>query len=224
MAFANWLLQPTVLFSLSPVIPVIVVSELDEVLPLAQAFLEGGINVLEITLRSKIALDAIYLLNKELPETIVGAGTVTSVEQLRQCIEVGAKFALSPGSTSELLTAGKQATIPFIPGIASISELMEGMSFGYTHFKLFPAEVVGGVNMLKALRGPFPDVRFCPTGGINEKNFLEYLSLPSVQCVGGSWLAPIETVKQANWQQISENCINVLAQAARMGIYPMRLC
>ena len=213
MAFENWQLQPDTLFAQGPVVPVIVVKDLADAVPMAKALLAGGIKVLEVTLRTPVALDAIRLLSQEVPDAIVGAGTVTTAEQLQQCIDAGAKFAISPGLTRELLQAGKDAPIPLIPGIASISELMEGTGLGYTHFKFFPAEAAGGVKTLKSIHGPFADIRFCPTGGINEKNFLDYLALPNVKCVGGSWIVPDDAVSNKDWNRITELCNAAVAQS-----------
>jgi len=212
MSFANWQLQPDTLFAQGPVVPVIVIKDLAQAVPMAKALLAGGIKVLEVTLRTPVALEAIALLAKEVPEAIVGAGTVTTPEQLQKVIEAGARFAISPGLTRELLAAGKAASIPLIPGIASISELMEGTGLGYTHFKFFPAEAAGGVKTLKSIHGPFSDIRFCPTGGINEKNFLEYLALPNVKCVGGSWIVPDDAVAAGDWQRITELCQDAVAK------------
>lgn len=214
MAFENWQLQPGTLFEQGPVVPVIVIKDLADAVPMAKALLAGGIKVLEVTLRTPVALEAIRLLAQEVPDAIVGAGTVTNAAQLQQVIEAGAKFAISPGLTRELLQAGKDSAIPLIPGIASISELMEGTGLGYTHFKFFPAEAAGGVKTLKSIHGPFADVRFCPTGGINEKNFKEYLALPNVKCVGGSWIVPDDAVIAKDWQRITELCKAAVAQAA----------
>lgn len=213
MAFENWQLQPGTLFEQGPVVPVIVIKDLADAVPMAQALLAGGIRVLEVTLRTPVALDAICLLAEQVPDAIVGAGTVTNAAQLQQVIAAGAKFAISPGLTRELLQAGKEAPIPLIPGIASISELMEGTGLGYSHFKFFPAEAAGGVKTLKSIHGPFADIRFCPTGGINEKNFLEYLALPNVKCVGGSWIVPDDAVAAKDWNRITELCKAAVAQA-----------
>ncbi|HEX5791872.1 MAG TPA: bifunctional 4-hydroxy-2-oxoglutarate aldolase/2-dehydro-3-deoxy-phosphogluconate aldolase [Rheinheimera sp.] len=215
MAFENWQLQPDTLFAQGPVVPVIVIKELADAVPMAKALLAGGIKVLEVTLRTPVALDAIRLLSQQVPDAIVGAGTVTTPAQLQQCIDAGAKFAISPGLTRELLQAGKEAPIPLIPGIASISELMEGTGLGYSHFKFFPAEAAGGVKTLKSIHGPFADIRFCPTGGINEKNFLEYLALPNVKCVGGSWIVPDDAVSSKDWQRITDLCKAAVAQSQR---------
>lgn len=217
MSFQNWQLQPDVLFAQGPVVPVIVIKDLATAVPLAKALLAGGIKVLEVTLRTPVALDAIQLLATEVPEAIVGAGTVTTAEQLQKVIAAGAKFAISPGLTRELLAAGKEAPIPLIPGIASISELMEGTGMGYSHFKFFPAEAAGGVKTLKSIHGPFSDIRFCPTGGINEKNFLEYLALPNVRCVGGSWIVPDDAIVNGDWGRITELCLEAVAKAKTVG-------
>ena len=168
-------------------------------------------------MRTPVALDAIKLLADQVPEAIVGAGTVTTAAQLEQVIAAGAKFAISPGLTRELLQAGKDAVIPLIPGIASISELMEGTGLGYTHFKFFPAEAAGGVKTLKSIYGPFSDIRFCPTGGINEKNYLEYLALPNVSCVGGSWIVPDQAVNDKDWPKITELTRTAVSVAAKAG-------
>lgn len=213
MAFENWTLQPDNLFNQGPVVPVIVIKDLADAVPMAKALLAGGIKVLEVTLRTPVAMDAIRLLAEQVPDAIVGAGTVTTPAQLQQCIDAGAKFAISPGLTRELLQAGKDAPIPLIPGIASISELMEGTGLGYTHFKFFPAEAAGGVKTLKSIHGPFADIRFCPTGGINEKNFKEYLALPNVKCVGGSWIVPDDAVAAKDWSRITQLCIAAVEQA-----------
>lgn len=209
MAFPNWRVQPEVVFSTSPVIPVISIKELEHTIPLATALFAGGIHVLEITLRTEIALDAVQLLTKTFPEALIGVGTVITPEQLKQAINVGAKFALSPGKTQSLLDAGCSSDIPFIPGISSVSELMEGLALGYTHFKFFPAVASGGINMLKAIYGPLPQAKFCPTGGINETNFSDYLMLPNVSCVGGSWIVPEEAIKKENWSLITDLCFSV---------------
>lgn len=213
MAFENWQLQPGTLFDQGPVVPVIVIKDLADAVPMAKALLAGGIKVLEVTLRTPVALDAIRLLAQEVPDAIVGAGTVTTAAQLQQVLDAGAKFAISPGLTRELLQAGKDCAIPLIPGIASISELMEGTGLGYTHFKFFPAEAAGGVKTLKSIHGPFADIRFCPTGGINEKNFLDYLALPNVKCVGGSWIVPDDAVAAKDWSRITQLCKAAVAQA-----------
>lgn len=205
----NWQLQPATIFAATPVIPVMVINDLQDAIPLAAALLDGGITVLEITLRTKVALEALHLLINTFPDALIGAGTVTTPKQLTQAIGAGAQFAISPGQTHALLMAGARAEIPLIPGISSVSELMEGLDLGYSHFKFFPAAAAGGVAMLKALYGPFPHVKFCPTGGINDKNYTDYLALPNVSCVGGSWMIPEEAVKEGNWSLIT-NLVRLL--------------
>lgn len=194
MSFPNWIIQPADVFATSKIIPVIVIEELSNAIPLARALFSKGIHVLEVTLRTPVALKAIELLTDTFPEAMIGAGTVANARQLQEVTSVGAKFAISPGLTESLLKAGKDAHIPLIPGIGSVSDLMEGLELGYTHFKFFPAAVAGGIPMLKAIYGPFPHARFCPTGGINEANYKDYLALPNVDCVGGSWVVPAEAL------------------------------
>lgn len=213
MSFANWQLKPETLFAQGPVVPVIVIKDLATAVPLAKALVAGGVRVLEVTLRTPVALEAIELMAKEVPDAIVGAGTVTTPEQLAKVAAAGAKFAISPGLTRELLAAGKAGEIPLIPGIASISELMEGTGVGYTHFKFFPAEAAGGVKTLKSIHGPFSDIRFCPTGGINEKNYQDYLALPNVACVGGSWIVPDDAIANGDWDRITQLCKDAVAKA-----------
>lgn len=171
-----------------PVLPVIQVERADDILPIAEALAAGGINALEITLRTDAGLDAIRLAKQHFPDALVCAGTVTSVDKLHAAMDAGAEFAVTPGITEALLTAAVDNDLPLLPGIATPSELMLGFAAGLRHFKLFPAQVVGGVAMLKSLHGPFPDARFCPTGGLSADNFAEFLALPNVFCVGGSWM------------------------------------
>ena len=203
MPFVEWAIKPSDVFAASPVIPVIVINELDEAIPLANALFAGGVNILEITLRTPVALDAVHLLTNTFPEALIGVGTIATPEHLQKAIMAGAKFAISPGFTPALLEAGHNSSIPLIPGIASVSELMQGLSAGYTHFKFFPAGVAGGPALLKAIYSPFPQAQFCPTGGINENNYRDYLALPNVSCVGGSWLVPDEAIKTGNWPLIT---------------------
>lgn len=184
--------------------PVMVIQNLDDAVPLAHALVAGGIKVLEITLRTPVALDAIRLISQEVKDAIVGAGTIANPQQLKAAEEAGAVFAISPGITATLLTAAVSGNIALIPGVATLSELMLGMEYGLDHFKFFPAEAAGGISMLKAIAGPFPQVTFCPTGGISPDNYQAYLQLNNVACVGGSWLAPQEAVKSKNWAKVSE--------------------
>lgn len=184
--------------------PVMVIQNLDDAVPLAKALVAGGIRVLEITLRTAVAMEAIKLISQEVPDAIVGAGTILTPEQLQAAEEAGAVFAISPGLTPTLLAAAVKGNIALIPGIATLSELMQGMEYGLDHFKFFPAEAAGGIPMLKAIAGPIPQVTFCPTGGISPDNYQAYLQLSNVACVGGSWLAPLDAVKAKNWAKVTE--------------------
>jgi 2-dehydro-3-deoxyphosphogluconate aldolase/(4S)-4-hydroxy-2-oxoglutarate aldolase len=200
----NWKMAPAEVFAQGVVVPVMVIKDLAHAVPLARALVAGGIRVLEITLRTPVAVEAIREIARTVPEAVVGAGTVTSVEDLVAVSEAGAVFAISPGLTPELLDAANQGDIALIPGIATVSELMVGLQRGYDHFKFFPAEAAGGIPMLKAIAGPFPKVVFCPTGGIGLGNYREYLALGNVACVGGSWVAPAEAVALDDWARISQ--------------------
>lgn len=184
--------------------PVMVIQNVDDAVPLAKALVAGGIKVLEITLRTPIALDAIKLISREVQEAIVGAGTITTPAQLQAAEDAGAVFAISPGLTPALLAAAQAGNIALIPGIATLSELMLGMEYGLDHFKFFPAEAAGGIPMLKAIAGPVPYVTFCPTGGISPENYKAYLALNNVACVGGSWLVPADAVKNKDWDKVTE--------------------
>ena len=204
MTTNHWKIQPRDILNASPVMPVMVIQNLEDAVPLAQALVAGGIRVLEITLRTPIALEAIKLISQEVKEAIVGAGTIINPTQLQAAEEAGAVFAISPGLTPTLLQSAIEGNIALIPGIATLSELMQGLEYGLDHFKFFPAEAAGGVPMLKAIAGPIPQVTFCPTGGISPENYNTYLQLSNVACVGGSWLAPADVVKAKNWAKVTE--------------------
>ncbi|BDX19359.1 2-dehydro-3-deoxy-phosphogluconate aldolase [Halopseudomonas aestusnigri] len=191
------------LFSRSPLLPLLNIERLEDVLPLADALAEGGITTLEITLRTALGIDAIALLRSQRPALTVGAGTVLAAEQFEAVLAAGAQFVVTPGCTDELLQCGLEAAVPLLPGIATASELMSGYRLGYRRFKLFPAQILGGVGLLRAFAGPFRDVRFCPTGGVSQANLAEYLALPNVMAVGGSWVAPAELVAQQRWGEIT---------------------
>ena len=208
----NWKMTAEQVLKQGPVVPVIVIKKLEQAVPLAKALLKGGINVLEVTLRTECAMEAIRLIAEEVPEAIVGAGTVINAKQLAEVTQAGAQFAISPGLTDELLMAASQGSIPLIPGISTVSELMAGMNYGLKEFKFFPAEANGGVKALKAIAGPFSQVRFCPTGGISLANYRDYLALESVLCIGGSWLVPEDALERGNYEKITE-----LAQQAVQG-------
>lgn len=196
-----------------PVIPVMVIKRSEHAVPLARALVAGGIRVLEIVLRTSSAIDAIKSISTEVPEAITGAGTVLNAHDLAAVTEAGASFAISPGLTPALLSAANKGTIPLIPGIATVSELMMGIEQGYTTFKFFPAEAAGGIKMLKSIGGPFPQIRFCPTGGISAKNYREYLQLPNVLCVGGSWIVPSDLIDNEDWQGITRMAQDAVAGA-----------
>ncbi|WP_299008411.1 bifunctional 4-hydroxy-2-oxoglutarate aldolase/2-dehydro-3-deoxy-phosphogluconate aldolase [uncultured Shewanella sp.] len=207
----NWSIQSQDIFKCSPIVPVMVINKIEDAVPLAKALVAGGIKVLEVTLRTACALEAIAKIAKEVPEAYVGAGTVLNEEQLHQAVEAGAQFVITPGATPELLKAAMSGTVPLIPGVASISEVMAGMELGYTHFKFFPAEASGGVNALKAFSGPLANIRFCPTGGISPDSYKKYLALPNVDCIGGSWIAPTDAMAAGDWNKITMLCKEALA-------------
>lgn len=194
--------DPTGVLSLSPVVPVVTIDDVEQAVPLASALLAGGIRTIEITLRTEAALDAIRAVAQHAPELTVGAGTVLNENDLAAAIEAGARYALSPGATRSLMKAARKAPIPFIPGVATSSEIMRGLDLGYTCFKFFPAEQMGGIAAIKSLAGPFPSVRFCATGSISAAKAHEYLALPNVLCVGGSWIAPTDKIKAGDWANV----------------------
>ncbi len=187
-----------------PLVPVISIHDPAHTLPLAKALVDGGIRILEVTLRTEHGLGAIRQLRKAFPDVWVGAGTVAQVAQYRQAEAAGAQFIITPGVTRELLEFGLTAHAPLLPGVATISEMMMGYALGYREFKFFPAEVSGGVQALKAFAGPFPDVSFCPTGGVRRETARDYLDLANVSAVGGTWLTPREAVEAGDWAAITE--------------------
>ena len=186
-----------------PLIPVMVIDDITDAIPMAQALVAGGVRLLEVTLRTSCALDAIRLIRQTVPDAIVGAGTVTSAAQLQAAVEQGAEFIVSPCISAELLHAAVSWGGPYLPGVATASEVMQARTAGFRHQKFFPATVAGGEAMLKALQGPFYDVKFCPTGGIGQDNYQDYLTLDNVFAVGGSWLTPAELVAAKNWPAIT---------------------
>ncbi|MEY2685389.1 MAG: hypothetical protein RJA09_2533 [Pseudomonadota bacterium] len=197
----------------SRVVPVVVVSDPAQAVPMAQALLAGGVDVIEITLRSAAGLAAIEAVARQVPGMQVGAGTVTRPHEVAQVLNAGARFALSPGCTPALLDAVAQAGLPFIPGVATPSEAMAARDAGYRLMKCFPAAQLGGVEVLKAWGGPLPDLRFCPTGGVSLANMASFLALPNVAMVGGSWLTPAAAVAAGDWQRI-ETLAREATQAA----------
>ncbi len=191
------------LLTQAPVLPVLAIEHLEDAEPLAWALVDAGLPVLEVTLRSAVALDAIARIVANVPRAIVGAGTVLNADQLRAVGAAGAVFAIAPGCTAALYAAAATASIPFIPAVATASELMQGLEHGHRRFKFFPAESAGGINALKSFAGPFPQARFCPTGGIDAARAPAYLALPNVITVGGSWMVPTDALKARDWARIA---------------------
>ncbi len=196
---------------ISPIVPVVVVEDLKDAVPLAQSLVEGGIPIIEVTLRSNCALEAIELIAKNVPKMRVGAGTILNSNQLEQAQNRGAEFLISPGLTPSLLEYAKKKDMPLIPGVSSSSEVMQALELGYNALKFFPAEYCGGAKLLNAFNGPFKGVQFCPTGGISVDNMHAYLKLENVLCVGGSWLTPKNLVQNKEWDKIVEICKQALA-------------
>lgn len=186
-----------------PVIPVIVIDRLDDAVPLARALVEGGVRVLEVTLRTPVALAAIEAMAREVPGAIVGAGTIRSAADARSARRAGAVFGVSPGYTAEVGAACREVGLPLLPGVATASEVMAAQADGLSFLKFFPATAAGGIPMLKALSGPFPDVAFCPTGGISLQTAPDFLALPNVKVCGGSWLTPADAVAAGDWARIT---------------------
>lgn len=205
------------IMSRAPVIPVLQVDRVDQAVPLARALTEGGLAVLEVTLRTPAALDAVSAMVASVPEAIVGLGTVTRGEEFDRARDAGARFVVSPGVTPSLLDAAVRTGMPFLPGAVTASEILLSLEAGRQYLKFFPAQSSGGVAALKALYGPFPDVVFCPTGGIRPENYLDYLSLPNVLCVGGSWLTPRDALAAGDWPRITALAAHVTGRRAPAG-------
>ena len=186
------------------VIPVIVIDRVEDAVPLAKALISGGLNVLEVTLRTAAAVEGIRQIVQHVPGAIVGTGTVCTADQVKLSEDLGCQFMVSPGSTDKLLAAAADSSIGLLPGISSATEMMRCMEQGYQDFKFFPAEAAGGSAMIKSLYGPFSEARICPTGGIGLHNVMEYLSLPNVLCVGGSWICPAQLVRDQRWDEIEQ--------------------
>lgn len=196
----------------APVIPVIVLSDVAHAVPLARALVDGGIRMLEVTLRTPQALDCIEAIAREVPQAVAGAGTVRNGADVQAAQRAGARFLVSPGYTAALGQAARAAGLPLLPGVATGSEIMAALDDGHTELKFFPALQAGGTAMLKAWAGPFGEVRFCPTGGITPQNARDFLALPNVACVGGSWLVPPDAVAQRDWAAITR----LAAQAVQL--------
>jgi len=202
-------LDPAELAQHGPVIPVIVIERLEQAVPLAEALVAGGVKVLEVTLRTPVALAAIEAMARAVPGAIVGAGTLRSVADVGAARAAGARFGVSPGYTREIGAACREAGLPLLPGVATAGEVMAASADGHAFLKFFPASAAGGVPMLKALAGPFADIAFCPTGGISAETAPQYLALPNVRVVGGSWLTPADAMRAGDWARITQ-----LARAA----------
>ena len=187
-----------------PVIPVIKIASVKHAIPLARALARGGLPAIEITLRTPVALDAIRAVANEVEEAVTGAGTILNARQFEEASEAGSKFIVSPGLTPQLVAAANEGDVPLLPGAVTSSEIMAALEHGYSLLKFFPAEQAGGAAYLKSLSSPFAGIRFCPTGGVSEKNAMTYLSLPNVLCVGGSWVAPDELVNDGKWDEIEK--------------------
>ncbi len=194
------------ILKLAPVVPVLVIEDAAQAVPLAKALVAGGLYALEVTLRTSVALDAIRAIAGEVQGAVVGAGTILTASARQSVADAGAKFGVSPGLIEG---EGLDGPVPMLPGVATASELMRGLAVGHTHFKLFPANMVGGVGALKAFASPFPQASFCPTGGVTLDNAPDYLAQPNVICVGGSWVAPMDAVRDGAWGRIT-----ALARAA----------
>jgi 2-dehydro-3-deoxyphosphogluconate aldolase/(4S)-4-hydroxy-2-oxoglutarate aldolase len=202
---------------LSParIVPVLTIDRVEDGVPLARALVAGGVKVLEVTFRTEAAAAAAKAIIAEVPEAVVGIGTVLNGDDLRRAQALGAQFAVSPGATSELLDAAADSALPLLPGVATASEVMQAQAKGFSLLKFFPAEQAGGIPMLRALAGPFPKTRFCPTGGIGAANVATWLAEPNVMCVGGSWLCPASDIKAANWEVITGRCIDAMKHLRR---------
>lgn len=199
-----------------PVMPVLVIDELDQAVELARALHQGGLTVLEVTLRTDSALRALEQIRQQVPELIVGAGTVIHAEQFAQARDAGAQFAVSPGFTERLAAAADQSGLPYLPGVMTPSEVLQALECGYRSLKLFPANGAASVKMLKSFKGPFTGIRFCPTGGVTQDNLLSFLRLPNVVCVGGTWIAPQSLVRAKAWDQITQLAAEACSLAASL--------
>jgi 2-dehydro-3-deoxyphosphogluconate aldolase/(4S)-4-hydroxy-2-oxoglutarate aldolase len=201
------------LMTTGPVIPVLTIDRVQDAAPLARALVEGGLRPLEVTLRTACALEAIAIIAKEVPDAIVGAGTVLNGEDFDRAARAGARFIVSPGLTDPLIEAARSSELPFLPGVVTAGEIMRGLDAGLDRFKFFPAETSGGPGALKALYGPFAQCRFCPTGGVSAATAPAWLDLPNVLCVGGAWVAPASAIAAGDWPAIT----NLARAAAALG-------
>lgn len=197
------------------ILPVVTVNSLDEARKVSQALLEGGLPAIELTLRTPVAMEALAMLKRELPDIVIGAGTVLTVEQMKQSMDAGADFLVTPGTTAEMAAALAQAEIPVVPGAASPTEMLTLMAHGFRVCKLFPANAVGGLAMIKGLAGPLSELKLCPTGGIGEDTAADYLSQPNVVCIGGSWMVPKDWLAKGEWDKVRESSAKAAAIVQR---------
>jgi 2-dehydro-3-deoxyphosphogluconate aldolase/(4S)-4-hydroxy-2-oxoglutarate aldolase len=201
------------LLEMTPVLPVVQIADADQAIPVAQALRQGGIAVLEVVLRTPASLEAIRRIRAEVPDVVVGAGTVTDMAKLEAAVEAGSEFLITPGLTPTMAKACQDLSMPVVPGVSCASDIMLGLEYGFSAFKFFPAEASGGIAALKALAGPFGDIRFCPTGGISPDNLAAYLALDCVTCVGGSWLTPKALLKRKAWAEVTQLTQQAVAAA-----------
>ncbi|MFJ4790700.1 bifunctional 4-hydroxy-2-oxoglutarate aldolase/2-dehydro-3-deoxy-phosphogluconate aldolase [Streptomyces sp. NPDC088794] len=194
--------MPTSVLDLAPVVPVVVLDDVADAVPLARALVAGGLPAIEVTLRTPVALDAIRAIAAAVPDAVVGAGTVITPAQVTESVAAGARFLVSPGWTDVLLEAMRASGVPYLPGVSTTSEVVALLERGVREMKFFPAQAAGGTAYLKSLAGPLPQARFCPTGGIGAANAPEYLELPNVGCVGGTWMIPADAVAAGDWGRI----------------------
>ena len=211
---AMMLTMDEVLSQARPVLPVLVIDEVEQAVELARALKCGGVNVLEVTLRTEGALKALAAIRQALPDMLVGAGTLIHASQFNEARDAGAQFAVSPGCTERLVTAAESTGMPYLPGVMTPSEVLMAVECGYRSLKLFPADGSSSVKMLKSFKGPFTGIRFCPTGGVTPDNLLSLLRLPNVACVGGTWVAPSNLVRARAWDQITQLAAEACALAA----------
>lgn len=197
------------------IVPVLTIDRVEDGVPLARALVAGGVKVLEVTFRTEAAAEAARAIIAEVPDAVVGIGTVLNGNDLGRAHALGARFAVSPGATPDLLDAAAAGDLPLLPGVATASEVMQAQARGFNLLKFFPAEQAGGIPMLRALGGPFPATRFCPTGGVNADNLATWLAEPNVVAAGGSWLCPASDVKAGNWEVITGRCIDAMKKLRR---------
>ena len=206
--------QPESLLDVVPVLPVVVLDRLEDAVPVAHALVAGGLPAIELTLRTPVALDAIRAIADEVPEILVGAGTITTPGHAKRAHDAGAQFLVSPGSTPGLVAAMSDTGLPFLPGTSTVSEVLAALELGLTELKFFPAEAAGGTAYLASVASPVPAARFCPTGGITATNAASYLALPNVGCVGGSWITPRDVLARGDWAAVQELAAAAAALAA----------